>query len=104
MSLQNDRGTDYGAYIQIQNELVAAFNINAPINAAEITRILRPGGLYLRVFPGEEHLFDLKRLIYSEPRLHPIDIMPVEGMQHIKPNYCCNWTIEITTQGCLYII
>jgi biopolymer transport protein ExbD len=26
VSLQNDRGTDYGAYIQIQNELVAAFN------------------------------------------------------------------------------
>jgi len=26
ISLQNDRGTDYGAYIQVQNELVAAFN------------------------------------------------------------------------------
>jgi len=26
VSLQNDRGTDYGAYIEIQNELVAAFN------------------------------------------------------------------------------
>ena len=26
VSLQNDRGTDYGAYIQVQNELVAAFN------------------------------------------------------------------------------
>ena len=26
VSLQNDRGTDYGVYIQIQNELVAAFN------------------------------------------------------------------------------
>ena len=26
VSLQNDRGTDYGAYIKIQNELVAAFN------------------------------------------------------------------------------
>jgi len=26
VSLQNDRGTDYGAYIEVQNELVAAFN------------------------------------------------------------------------------
>jgi biopolymer transport protein ExbD len=26
VSLQNDRGTDYGSYIQVQNELVAAFN------------------------------------------------------------------------------
>ena len=26
VSLQNDRGTDYGAYIKVQNELVAAFN------------------------------------------------------------------------------
>ena len=26
VSLQNDRGTDYGAYIAVQNELVAAFN------------------------------------------------------------------------------
>ncbi len=26
VSLQNDRGTDYGAYIMVQNELVAAFN------------------------------------------------------------------------------
>lgn len=68
----------------VDDSFAGVFNINAPINAAEIVRILRPGGLYLRVFPGEEHLFDLKRLIYSEPRLHPVDIMPVEGMQHIK--------------------
>ncbi|GAJ08058.1 unnamed protein product [marine sediment metagenome] len=26
VSLTNDRGTDYGAYIRVQNELVAAFN------------------------------------------------------------------------------
>lgn len=26
VSLQNDRGTDYGAYIQVQNELVKGFN------------------------------------------------------------------------------
>jgi hypothetical protein len=26
VSLQNDRGTDYGAYIEVQNELVKGFN------------------------------------------------------------------------------
>jgi hypothetical protein len=26
VSLQNDRGTDYGAYMQVQNELVKGFN------------------------------------------------------------------------------
>ena len=42
----------------------------APASDDEIARVLKPGGLYLWVYPGAKHLFALRELIYDAPQPH----------------------------------
>lgn len=42
----------------------------APASDDEIARVLKPGGLYLWVYPGAQHLFALRELIYDAPQPH----------------------------------
>ena len=42
----------------------------APASDDEIARVLKPGGLYLWVYPGPQHLFALRELIYDAPQPH----------------------------------
>ncbi len=42
----------------------------APALDDEIARVLKPGGLYLWVYPGAQHLFALRELIYDTPQPH----------------------------------
>lgn len=44
--------------------------IYAPCNEAELTRVVRPGGVLLTVTPGAHHLQQFKALIYREVQLH----------------------------------
>ena len=46
-------------------------SIFAPTDDAELQRLLGPGGLYLKVAPAPRHLWELRCLLYDEPRLHP---------------------------------
>lgn len=59
-----------------------ALRIFAPGDDAEIDRILKPGGLYLTVTPGESHLFELRRLIYAQAREHEAPVRPLEHLRH----------------------
>lgn len=43
--------------------VISMFALTAP---AEFARVLKPGGIFLQVLAGEEHLMALKRLIYPE--------------------------------------
>ena len=47
-----------------------ALCVFSPSNDAEIGRVLRPGGFYLEVGPGPEHLWQLKSALYEQPREH----------------------------------
>ncbi len=49
----------------------AVLNIFAPDVPAELARVLRPGGLLLRVVPLQEHLMGLKRAVYDEAYPNP---------------------------------
>lgn len=52
----------------------AALSLFAPIAWDEAARILSPGGLFLVVSSGREHLLELRRMIYDEVRytdFHP---------------------------------
>jgi len=42
----------------------------APASEQEIARVLKPGGLFLWVHPGAQHLFELRALIYDQPQVH----------------------------------
>ena len=44
------------------------FHIFAPVNEKEFSRILAPDGVLIHVFPGENHLMGIKRLLYEKPR------------------------------------
>lgn len=45
----------------------------APAADGEIVRVLREGGLYLWAYPGPRHLFELRQLVYDDPKLHSVD-------------------------------
>lgn len=43
-------------------------HIFAPVNEKEFSRILAPDGIFIHIFPGENHLMGIKRLLYEKPR------------------------------------
>lgn len=46
-------------------------NVFAPDDGAEFRRVLRPGGLLMKVMPMERHLYGLKAAVYDRPYLNP---------------------------------
>lgn len=44
-----------------------AVNLFAPLCAAEILRVLKPGGVFLLGIPDRRHLWQLKQAVYEEP-------------------------------------
>lgn len=54
----------------------AVVRVFAPASAAEITRVLKTGGVYLWAYPGELHLFELRQRIYDEPKPHTVETLP----------------------------
>lgn len=54
----------------------AVSKIFAPVDVKEISRVLKPEGLFLTVVPGPKHLFELKQVIYDNPKLHESETCP----------------------------
>jgi len=60
-----------GARLPLMNGLVdLVVNVFAPVSPEELCRVMRDGGLLLRVTPGERHLYQLKAALYDTVRLH----------------------------------
>lgn len=66
------------------DSLDMALEVFAPTDVGEIRRALRPGGLYLRVTPGPQHLFTLRSLVYDTPREHAPAPTTLEGLEHVS--------------------
>lgn len=49
------------------NNIDILFSIFTPINAIEFQRILNDRGIWIRVIPDGEHLWELKNVIYDNP-------------------------------------
>lgn len=56
-------------------------NVFAPDSPAEYRRVLRPGGLLMRVMPMERHLYGLKAAVYDSPYLNPPAVYAPEGFE-----------------------
>lgn len=54
-------------------------SVFAPCADSEFARVLKPGGVLIRVIPTQRHLYGLKAAIYHEPRLNKPERIEVEG-------------------------
>ncbi len=59
-------------------------NIFSPEADSEYLRVLKTGGVMIRVIPLENHLFELKTAIYDKPYLNDIPETDVDGFGLIK--------------------
>lgn len=56
------------------------FSIYAPILEEEFTRVLADDGYLLTVTPAENHLFELKSLIYQDAKQHDTEKSPIKAL------------------------
>lgn len=75
-----------------------ALRIFAPGADAEIVRVLKPGGLFVSVVPGERHLFGLRELVYDHPREHLVALKHIDGLRHVG-RQCLDYRIRIEGKG-----
>ena len=52
------------------NSVDCCFSVFSPANSHEVQRVLKPGGIWLRVSPGPDHLRQLKSMIYDTVNIH----------------------------------
>lgn len=67
----------------------AVLQIFAPPAPAEFLRVLKPGGLLLRVIPREEHLFSLKAAIYDTPYYNTVPPAALAGFRIVEDTALC---------------
>ncbi len=58
-------------------------NIFSPEADGEFYRVLKRGGLLIRVIPLEEHLYGLKEVIYDEPYFNEVPSAEIDGFSCI---------------------
>ena len=51
----------------------------SPLALEEFRRVLRPGGAFLYVVPGADHLWELKRVLYEKPYRNREEDIPYRG-------------------------
>ena len=51
----------------------------SPLAIGEFRRVLRPGGAFLYVVPGTDHLWELKQVLYENPYPNEEKAVPYEG-------------------------
>jgi len=56
-------------------------NIFSPLATDEVKRVLSPGGAFVMVIPGKEHLFELKAKIYDTPYKNTLSDTDIAGFE-----------------------
>lgn len=62
-------------------------NCFAPICDSEFLRVLKKNGLFIRVLPNENHLIELKGVIYDNPYLNEVKYEEFTGFELINNYY-----------------
>ena len=57
-------------------------NCFSPLALDEYLRVLRPGGTFLYVVPGEKHLWELKQVLYDKPYPNTEKLTPYPGLTY----------------------
>ena len=58
-------------------------NCFSPLALEEFRRVLRPGGHFLYVVPGPEHLWEMKQVLYDAPYPNEDKETPYEGFRYV---------------------
>ncbi len=64
-------------------------NVFAPHDDAEFRRVLKKGGLLIKVMPLERHLFGLKKAVYDSPYLNGPAVYEPEGFETVCRSEVC---------------
>ncbi len=56
-------------------------NLFAPCCWTEYRRVIRPGGAMLLVIPGEDHLWELKQVVYEKPYKNDVKDFDLKGFR-----------------------
>lgn len=66
------------------NSFDCVLNIFSPEADGEFHRVLKGGGILIRVAPLEKHLFDLKAAIYDKPYLNDVANKEIDGFKLLE--------------------
>ena len=71
--------------IPLVNHVVdLAYSVFAPFSITEINRILKVGGFFIETFPLENHLKQLKAVLYPQPYINEVDIKEYDGFELVE--------------------
>ena len=59
------------------------FNAFSPLAISEVMRVLHTGGRFVMVYPGSDHLFGLKSIIYKTPYKNQPQDTDIDGFKHL---------------------
>ena len=76
---------------QCLDTIVSVF---APVTVSELRRLLRPGGIYLKVVPAPEHLWSLRSLLYDQPRAHAENLPALAGFS-VREKMALAYEVEL---------
>ena len=62
----------------------AVINTFSPLAHSETLRVLKRGGVFIMAIPGENHLFELKSVIYDTPYKNTVQDTALEGFELVE--------------------
>lgn len=62
----------------------AVICVFAPYSESEVLRVLKRGGIFIKAFPLEEHLIELKAVIYDKPYKNEVSINFDDGFEKVS--------------------
>lgn len=60
------------------------YNVFSPLAVGEVTRVLRRGGHFIMAYPGPDHLYGLKSLIYKTPYKNEPEETRLDGFKLVS--------------------
>lgn len=73
-------------------------NIFSPFTPAEYSRVLKRGGYLLRAYPLENHLFELKALVYDKPYKNTLEDMTAPGFE-LTQNVAVKYSVTVNNNA-----
>ena len=74
------------------------FNAFSPLALSEVLRVLKSFGHFIMVYPGREHLFGLKSVIYRTPYKNQPEDKDIEGFRLLS-HETLSYTLKLDTEG-----